>query len=167
MGFSMAIVNDGSDCPRTSYVGYRVITQSRNGLNLTSTDLSSYKKVFFGGRTLIGTIYHLEKTNTAVQAADLNLQPGLFLAQNSPNPFTSQTNIAYTLPAGSHQMRLGVYDTHGRPVKTLAHQKQEAGGYQVFWNGAATNGKLLPAGVYLCRLEAGNLVKTRKMVFSR
>jgi hypothetical protein len=47
----------------------------------------------------------------------------------------------------------------GREVASLVHQMQSAGEYQVGWNAAG-----LPSGVYFCRLQAGGLVETRKLI---
>jgi agmatine/peptidylarginine deiminase len=92
---------------------------------------------------------------------------GVFgLAQNSPNPFGSVTWIRYDLPRDGHA-RLEIYDILGKRVSTLVDGHQSAGSKSVHWDGRSSDGVTLPAGVYLCKLLAGNHVETRKMVLLR
>jgi hypothetical protein len=83
------------------------------------------------------------------------------LSQNEPNPFHMSTLISYSLPTACH-VSLKVYDITGRPVETLVDQNQEAGAYQLRWR--AQNHA---SGIYFCRLEAGGLTLTRKMILLR
>ncbi|RJP73056.1 MAG: T9SS C-terminal target domain-containing protein, partial [Candidatus Zixiibacteriota bacterium] len=80
------------------------------------------------------------------------------LKQNYPNPFNPETAIGYRLPA-SGRVHLRVYDTAGREVATLVNGWQEAGVYQVTFDGSG-----LASGVYLVRMEAGDFTATQKMV---
>jgi hypothetical protein len=166
LGFSLAMVNDGSQTSRTTFRAYASSSGARNLLGRDSSMVTK-KKQFFGGRTLFGTIYHLEKTAVGTEHGSLNNQPALLLSQNFPNPFSVQTVIAYTLQPGTHQTALSIYDLHGRRLRSLINQAQVSGGYQVFWNGAGENGVRLPAGIYICRLQAGTLVQDRKIMLAK
>jgi len=88
------------------------------------------------------------------------------LEQNSPNPFNPATTISYSVPEGqsSVHVRLDVFDIRGRLVRTLVNESREAGTYHVLWDGSGSNGRHLASGVYLYRIQAGQFVKTRKMV---
>jgi hypothetical protein len=83
------------------------------------------------------------------------------LLQNYPNPFNPVTVVSYQLPeAGS--VRLVVYDLLGREVSVLVNEKKEPGNYTVAWNASR-----MASGVYLYRMQSGNLVQTRKMILTK
>jgi len=88
------------------------------------------------------------------------------LYQNHPNPFNSGTLIRYQLPEHS-QIRLSVYDLLGRRIRTLVNGYREKGYHSVFWGGRDELGNSLSSGIYLYRLKAGDLVRTRKMLLLR
>jgi flagellar hook assembly protein FlgD len=78
-----------------------------------------------------------------------------------PNPFSNLTTIEYEL-AQPAKVNLSVYNHLGQQVAVLADGKQTGGRQQVQWNAAG-----LPAGIYYCRLTAGNQSSTGKMVLVR
>jgi FlgD Ig-like domain/Abnormal spindle-like microcephaly-assoc'd, ASPM-SPD-2-Hydin len=85
------------------------------------------------------------------------------LHQNAPNPFNPTTAIPYDLPARTH-VSLRLYAVDGRLVKTLQDGSQDAGFYRLQWDGTNNRGERVSSGVYFCRLAAGGLVATNKMV---
>jgi len=80
------------------------------------------------------------------------------LSQNYPNPFNPTTQISYDLPSASF-VWLKVYDMLGKEVMTLVNTKQNAGRYDVQFNGAN-----LASGAYFYRLEAGEFVSIKRMI---
>jgi hypothetical protein len=80
-----------------------------------------------------------------------------------PNPFNPETNMAFNLP-GPSQVRLEVYSAAGRLVRGLIDGPMPQGDHSVRWNGRDDRGRLLPSGVYFCRLEAGGKTQTGRMV---
>lgn len=86
------------------------------------------------------------------------------LAQNQPNPFNPATEIAFTVGAADGATRLEVYDTAGRRVRGLVLDLLTAGDHTVVWDGTDDNGRRVPSGVYLYRLENGGAVVSRKML---
>lgn len=64
------------------------------------------------------------------------------------------TTLVYDLPEPG-RVSLTVYDVRGRRVATIADAHQSAGRHSVEWNGADRDGRALPSGVYLIRMEAG------------
>ena len=86
-----------------------------------------------------------------------------YLHQNYPNPFNPVTTLRYDLPENGH-VNITIYDMLGKEVKTLVQQSQTAGFKSAVWNGTDTNGKPVSAGIYLCQIQAGEYLQTKKMV---
>jgi hypothetical protein len=75
-----------------------------------------------------------------------------------PNPFNSSTTISYSLPERVH-VRLMLYDVSGRQIETLVDRVQAAGEHALVWNAES-----LAAGMYICKLKAGDATDTVKLV---
>jgi hypothetical protein len=103
---------------------------------------------------------------------------GMLLLQNTPNPFNPATQITYRIAnresriskenprfafRASALVNLSIYNTQGKRVRTLVQGEQAPGLHRVIWDGRDERDKVLPSGVYVCRLEAGNDVMIRKM----
>jgi predicted GH43/DUF377 family glycosyl hydrolase len=80
------------------------------------------------------------------------------LQQNYPNPFNPSTTIKFELPNASH-VSLTVHDNLGRQVSVLVNERRNAGVHEVKFDGST-----LASGVYLCRIQAGDFIQTRKFV---
>jgi hypothetical protein len=83
--------------------------------------------------------------------------------QNGPNPFYSSTTIHFDLPIEASVL-LKIFDAQGRLVRTLADTQFPAGFQSVEWDHRAEDGRNVPAGVYLDRIEAGTFRDQKKMV---
>ncbi len=106
---------------------------------------------------------------TAVPAVEPWPAAALQLTAVVPNPFRPQAGAArlsfqLATPA---QARLAIYDVSGRCLRTLVSAPLAAGEHVVHWNGRDAGGHPLSAGVYLCRLEAGPLSQSRRVVLLR
>ena len=88
------------------------------------------------------------------------------LAQNAPNPFNSQTVLAYFLHAPG-PMRLEVFALSGQRVAVLRQGPQEAGYHRLGWNGRDDAGRPMASGMYLYRLVTDEVVLTRKLILLR
>ena len=88
------------------------------------------------------------------------------LHENYPNPFNPETSIVYDLPQSSHVV-LAVYDLQGKGVVRLADGLEDAGRHTVSWDGRDQRGRLLTSGVYVYRIQTGELSESRKLVLSR
>lgn len=89
-------------------------------------------------------------------------QPSVFvLNQNYPNPFNPSTNIKYSIPAAGI-VTLKVYDLLGREVSTLVNEQQQAGTFDVVFDGSN-----LASGVYYYQLKAGELTATKKLMLTK
>ncbi|MFC2101385.1 M1 family aminopeptidase [Bacteroidota bacterium] len=83
---------------------------------------------------------------------------GFFLNQNSPNPFGDQTSISYTVK-NEGNIRITLLDPSGKSLKTLVDRLHTPGKYRY-----QLCGETLASGVYLCKMEAGDSVRTIKLV---
>ncbi|MFH1845024.1 MAG: FlgD immunoglobulin-like domain containing protein [bacterium] len=84
-----------------------------------------------------------------------------------PNPFNPWVTIRYQLftPA---RVSLRIYDLAGRTVRDLVDGSLvQTGEYTATWDGRDQHGRDLASGTYLCRLETGTVVMTRKMLLTR
>lgn len=88
------------------------------------------------------------------------------LKQNYPNPFNPSTRIDFAIPIDA-DIKLVVYDLLGRRVKVLDEGFRLAGFYNSFWDSRNATNQLVPSGVYFCRLTAGHVVLTRKLIVVR
>jgi hypothetical protein len=83
----------------------------------------------------------------------------LTLKQNYPNPFNPSTTIEFTLPKTEY-VELKVYNLLGKEVSTLVSIKLIKGNHTYTFDGDN-----LASGVYYYKIEAGNFVQTRKMIY--
>ena len=80
-----------------------------------------------------------------------------------PNPFNPTTSIRYDV----HQrvrVTLSIFDVRGELVTTLVDEEQAPGSKSIVWSARDRRGNALASGVYLCRLHAGVVEQTRKLV---
>ncbi len=86
--------------------------------------------------------------------------PGRPCAQ--PNPFNSRTMI--TLDGASPGSLLRVYDASGRLVRSLRAEGRPGLGCAAVWDGAGSDGRALPAGVYTCSYATGSTASSVKVI---
>ncbi len=105
--------------------------------------------------------------SNAVASVDRGAPPSASrLRQNLPNPFGTRTSIAFDLARPAH-VSLRIFDVTGRVVRTLASGSVlEAGRHDFDWDGRDDRGERLPTGLYFCRLDAGGVGETRRMVMA-
>ena len=69
-----------------------------------------------------------------------------------PNPFNPVTTLQYDLPEAS-SVSIEIYNIRGQ--KVMSWQRIEDAGYKTLtWNSKDSDGRLVPAGLYIYRLEA-------------
>ncbi|MBN1782895.1 carboxypeptidase regulatory-like domain-containing protein [bacterium] len=87
------------------------------------------------------------------------------LIGNYPNPFNPQTAIRFAVPA-EMRVTLILINALGQEINRI-EDTFEAGEHTVLWNGLDANGAALPSGLVFCRLRAGSITETRKMILIR
>lgn len=80
------------------------------------------------------------------------------LHQNYPNPFNPSTTITYEV-LETDQVRITVYDVHGKVVQDLVNRVHSVGQYRLSFDSAN-----LSSGVYIYQLDTPSIQLTRKMV---
>lgn len=80
------------------------------------------------------------------------------LNQNYPNPFNPTTEISFNLPNAAN-IKLEIFNIMGQRITTLVDKNHEAGNYSVQWDASC-----VASGVYFYRLQAEDLIATKKMV---
>jgi hypothetical protein len=76
-----------------------------------------------------------------------------------PSPFRNGIIFSFALPSDCAG-RIEIYNGCGELVKSFS----VAGSQTFLWNGTDEEGKILPKGVYFCRLIAGNFKTTTKVL---
>lgn len=79
------------------------------------------------------------------------------LNQNYPNPFNPTTTIVFYLPERTN-VSLKVFDAMGREVATLVGEKLPAGAHSYQWSAEG-----MASGIFMCRLQAGSFIETKKI----
>ena len=81
----------------------------------------------------------------------------------SPNPFSpdndgfeDNTIISYNLTQSTSQIRIKIFDSHGRLVRTLINNQPSGAKGSVIFNGLDDHGNALRMGIYIVFLEALN-----------
>lgn len=100
---------------------------------------------------LSGALLGIEYDSTPVPAQ-------FALIGNCPNPFSSQTSICFDIHVAGH-IDLDIYNVLGRKVETLVDDYMESGSHNLNWNASS-----FPRGIYFCRLVAGDISETRRMM---
>jgi len=77
----------------------------------------------------------------------------LALIGSAPNPLVDRATIRFALGAPAH-VRLAVYDSSGRRVRTLLDAAGVAGSHEVPWDRRDDSGRSVAPGVYAYRIEA-------------
>jgi hypothetical protein len=142
---------------------------------LSLRDYADKLNVFWKDLTGIGTTTGLSQPSEMAPAS-------FALFQNYPNPFNGSTTIGFGVGGirtgsgvpglesgkfdngqsalGIGHLRLRVYDLLGREVAVLVNEKKEPGYYSATWDATG-----MASGVYLFRIQSGDFIHSRKMIF--
>lgn len=81
----------------------------------------------------------------------------------APNPFTRAVTIAFAIAHQEH-VACAVYDVSGRRVTTLTNRTFTAGRHELVWDGNDDNGRAVPAGIFVVRIETGSFSAQEKIL---
>jgi parallel beta-helix repeat protein len=108
--------------------------------------------------TVVVQICSVVSSGLSEALSDESVPGECVLLHNYPNPLNPQTAIVYYLPMAC-RVRLEVFNVAGQRVTTLVDGQQTAGFKTVRWEAG-----WCASGIYFCRLQAGDIVKMRRMV---
>lgn len=85
------------------------------------------------------------------------------LKHNYPNPFNSNTLIAYELME-SGSTNILIYNQRGQIIRNLLNKNQLKGHYTLQWDGTDNDGFMVPSGLYVVQLKHQQRILCRKML---
>jgi hypothetical protein len=80
------------------------------------------------------------------------------LFESYPNPFNPSTTIGFRVPVDV-DVSLAIYNALGQKVAQLVEGKTTAGYHSVVFDASD-----LASGLYICRMQAGSFLSTKKLV---
>ncbi len=153
------VVGEGGRIFRTTNAGINWVEQ------LSGTNNSLYDVCFTDALTgtAVGANGTILRTTTGGTIVGITPVPAgkptaYALHQNYPNPFNPRTSIRFELPTLT-LVKLVVYDILGKEVAVIVNQELNPGVHVADWDASTYS-----SGVYFYRLEAGNIVETKKMI---
>ena len=102
--------------------------------------------------------YQQDAVRSITVEVEISTPETFVLHQNYPNPFNPSTTIAYGIPKETHVL-IEIYNMLGQKIETIVDIKQQAGTYEVVFNGS-----LLSSGTYFYRMQADGFVETNKFI---
>jgi probable HAF family extracellular repeat protein len=155
----------------------QTVLQSDYGLNLSGWVLNNAFGISDNGNVIVGNGKNpsgqqeafrvvLDTRLTDVKKNESSIPKNFELKQNYPNPFNPSTVISYRL-AESGNVKLKIYDTLGREVKTLVDSIQSAGEHSITWKATDNVNSAVCSGVYLCKMESNGMSFHKKMILVR
>jgi len=158
------ILNNSSEL----FFSYYLVENFGLGYMVVCTEDSGY--IFSTLGCVINGVVYGDTALTGVSQINSSTPENFSLSQNYPNPFNPNTVINYSIPSNvkgqTSNVKLVIYNATGQEVATLVNQKQNAGSYEVEFNGEG-----LPSGIYFYRiavhsdkLESGNFSDTKRMI---
>ena len=116
-----------------------------------------------GGNNGGAVAYALAKPIGTTEMSSTNIAADVVasLSQNTPNPFSEATTIAFTLPESVKDAMLCIYDMNGKQLEQITIAERGASSVQI-------EGYKYSAGMYLYSLIAdGVVVDTKRMVLTK
>jgi len=146
---------------RNGSTGFGVVTDASGNIYVTGESATKASSIDYA------TIKYSQSSSpgrsaiTNPVAENKSTVPGSFDLKSYPNPFSQNTIIEYQLSKIAN-VRLSVIDLSGHEITTLINETKPAGVYKIKFG--ANN---LPAGTYICLIQAAEYVETKKLIILR
>ena len=107
---------------------------------------------------LVYTAWVNSGSPVSVSSSGTSLPVKFYLEQNYPNPFNPRTIINYEIGI-TNFVSLKIYNAIGKEVVDLVSENQNAGSYEVEFNGEG-----MPSGIYFYKINAGGFTDVKRMI---
>ena len=150
--------------PQTAYMEFVVNMYYTNAETPDTAWISIVLANTTTGVTHVGSTFWIDDLSfgpavpTDVRESANGTPAAFALNQNYPNPFNPSTMIQFEIPS-TRFVTLKVYNVLGQEVASLINNQLEAGRYR-----AEFDGRTLPSGTYMYRLQAGTFSDAKKML---
>jgi hypothetical protein len=161
--------------PGTKILIERKISESENWRQIfsyNSTEKSAFKKMTFDDQILYSenlkyriTGIDPEGKEILKEEIDVETDPvpeGFYLYQNSPNPFSKSTKIAFRVPIKT-KVVIKLYNSRLEEIGTILNDIYEPGTYEFEFSPFES----MENGIYFYRIFASNFYDVKKMIYSK
>lgn len=168
---SMRIATAGSTALSNAgqVLGYLSFTTSATTPIPTDIPITLTATTFNEGKPIARVTNGILHVHGGVDVPD-GADPGFALGPPRPNPSRGLARLSFTLPAAAPEgepVRLVVFGTDGRRMRTLVDGRLAAGRHEVSWDARDGDGRPVPTGLYFCRLEWMGRTLERKLAVLR
>ena len=80
-----------------------------------------------------------------------------------PNPFNTGTTIEFSINRNS-PVQLAIYNIQGKLINTLLDKNMQKGSHSIEWTGNNYDQKSVGAGIYFCKIKAGDCLAKKQIV---
>lgn len=136
--------------PQTNIIRNRVLSDGQSTHNLFATRTPEYSRLYYYGGNSLVNINHV----------GLKTPSGLAISNVYPNPFNCQLTLDFSLPTGSKNVTLDIFDLKGQLVWSYSSVPKNS----VIWSGVDNKGMALESGIYLVRISDGIVYDSRKVM---
>ncbi|MCX8057000.1 MAG: hypothetical protein N3F03_05245 [Ignavibacteria bacterium] len=139
--------------------------------NFQANSKSSFKKMNFDDQIFESESvkYRLRlldpEGNETIVEEELSSEPipeGFFLYQNSPNPFSTSTKIAFRLPVKS-KVVIKLYNSRLEEIATIFDEFKDAGLHEFEFTPLPS----MQSGIYFYRISASGFYDVKKMIYTK
>ncbi len=109
----------------------------------------------------LGTLSAIRRPTTSA-----SIPASCALEQNFPNPFNSATMIKYQLAEPS-KVILTIFNLAGQQIIQLIDETQDAGTFQLLWDGNDQARIPVASGIYLLQIQTDNFLMAKKLLLIR
>ncbi|HAY32920.1 MAG TPA: hypothetical protein DCY06_02195 [Bacteroidetes bacterium] len=123
---------------------------------VTQNQSGGQPKMYLAKTDSLGNIHPVGISNLGSE-----IPTQFYLYQNYPNPFNSSTVIEFDV-SNNFFVTLSIYDIKGKLISKLIEKKLSAGKYKINYTISEYN---LSSGLYFYRLDIGEKIFTRRMIY--
>ncbi len=137
-----------------------------------STEKSAFKKMTFDDQILFSENLKyritgidpegIEISNEEIEVETDPVSEGFYLFQNSPNPFSKSTKIAFRIPIKT-KVVIKLYNSRLEEIGTILNDLYEPGTYEFEFIPFDS----MESGIYFYRIFASNFFDVKKMIYSK